>query len=94
MRAKFRKNPEKPEPLIPNEVNEVRLNLNDLNHTFRAGHKIMVQIQSTWFPLVNLNPQKFLNIYNAKPEDYQKARIKIFHSARYPSVIRYQELKK
>jgi hypothetical protein len=94
MRAKFRKNPEKPEPLIPNEVNEVRLNLNDLNHTFRAGHKIMVQIQSTWFPLINLNPQKFLNIYNAKPEDYQKARIKIFHSARYPSVIRYQELKK
>jgi putative CocE/NonD family hydrolase len=94
MRAKFRNNLEKPEPLVPNEINEVKFQLNDVNHTFKAGHRIMVQVQSSWFPLVDLNPQKFTNIYTAKPEDFQKARLKVVHSARYPSGIRYLELKK
>lgn len=94
MRAKFRNNPEKPEPLVPNEINEVKFQLNDVNHTFKAGHRIMVQVQSSWFPLVDLNPQKFTDIYTAKPEDFQKAKFKVVHSARYPSGIRYLELKK
>jgi putative CocE/NonD family hydrolase len=94
MRAKFRNSLEKPEPLIPNEVNEIKFELNDVNHTFKAGHKIMVQVQSSWFPLVDRNPQKFINIYKAKPEDFVKSRIKIYHSSRYPSGIRFQALPK
>ena len=94
MRAKFRNSLEKPEPLVVNDVNEVKFTLNDINHTFKAGHRIMVQVQSSWFPLVDLNPQKFTNIYAAKPEDFQKSRIKIMHSARYPSGVKYLELKK
>lgn len=94
MRAKYRNSLEKPEPLVVNEVNPIKFKLNDVNHTFRAGHRIMVQVQSTWFPLVDLNPQKFTNIYTAKAEDFQKARIKIWHTSRYPSGIRYLELKK
>jgi hypothetical protein len=94
MRAKYRNSLEKPEPMVPNEINEVKFQLNDVNHTFKAGHRIMVQVQSSWFPLVDLNPQKFTNIYTAKPEDFQKARLKVVHSARYPSGIRYLELKK
>lgn len=94
MRGKYRNSLEKPEPLTINEVNEVKFTLNDVNHTFKAGHRIMVQVQSSWFPLVDLNPQKFTNIYAAKPEDFQKSRIKILHSARYPSGIKYLELKK
>jgi putative CocE/NonD family hydrolase len=94
MRAKFRNSLEKPEPMLPNEINEVKFQLNDVNHTFKAGHRVMVQVQSTWFPLVDLNPQKFTNIYGAKAEDFQKSKIKIVHSARYPSGIKYLELKK
>jgi putative CocE/NonD family hydrolase len=94
MRAKYRKDPEKPEPLVVNEVNEVAFTLQDVNHTFKAGHRIMVQVQSSWFPLVDLHPQKFMNIYSAKAEDFQKARFKIFRSSRYPSHISFRELKK
>ncbi len=94
MRAKFRNSLEKPEPLTVNEVNEVKFQLCDINHTFKAGHRIMVQVQSSWFPLVDLNPQKFMNIFSARKEDFQKSRIKIFHTARYPSKVRFLELKK
>jgi len=94
MRGKYRNSLEKPEPFVINDVNEVKFQLCDVNHTFKAGHKIMVQVQSTWFPLVDLNPQKFINIYTAKPEDFQKSKIRILHSARYPSGIKYLELKK
>ena len=94
MRAKYRNSLEKPVPLIVNDVNEVKMTMTDVNHTFKAGHRIMVHIQSTWFPLVDLNPQKFTNIYTAKPEDFQKSKIKILHSARYPSGIRFLQLKK
>ncbi|HOY94846.1 MAG TPA: CocE/NonD family hydrolase, partial [Catalimonadaceae bacterium] len=94
MRAKFRNSLEKPEPLTINEVNEVKFQLCDINHTFKAGHRIMVQVQSSWFPLVDLNPQKFMNIFSARKEDFQKSRIKIFHTARYPSKVRFMELKK
>lgn len=94
MRAKFRNSLEKPEPLTVNEVNEVKFQLCDINHTFKAGHRIMVQVQSSWFPLVDLNPQKFMNIFSARKEDFQKSRIKIFHTARYQSKVRFLELKK
>jgi predicted acyl esterase len=77
-----------------NDINEVKFNLNDINHTFRKDHRIMVQVQSSWFPLVDLNPQKFVNISTAKKEDFQKAKIKLFHTARFPSHLKFLQLKK
>ena len=60
MRGKFRNSLSAPEPFVPNEPTPVNFRLNDVAHTFRTGHKIMVQVQSTWFPLVDRNPQKFV----------------------------------
>jgi predicted acyl esterase len=59
----------------------------DVNHTFRRGHRIMVQIQSSWFPLVDRNPQRFLDIYTAQPADFQKAAERVYHTAEAPSAI-------
>lgn len=87
MRGRFRKSSEKPEAFTPNKVEQVRFYLPDIAHTFKKGHKIMVQIQSSWFPLVDRNPQKFVNIYEASDNDFQPAAIKIYHDAKYPSSI-------
>ena len=81
MRAKFRTSFEKPEPFVPNKITEVKFDLNDVAHTFKKGHKIMVQVQSSWFPLVDRNPQKFMRIPEATEKDFQKATIKIYHNA-------------
>jgi putative CocE/NonD family hydrolase len=81
MRAKFRNSWEKPEPLSPGKVTEVDFSMPDVDHTFRKGHKIMVQIQSSWFPLVDRNPQTFTDIPNAKAEDFKKATEQVFHRA-------------
>lgn len=87
MRGKFRKSFESPVPFSPGKVEQVKFYLPDVAHTFRKGHRIMVQIQSSWFPLVDRNPQKFVNIYEAAANDFQKADIKIYHSSLYPSSI-------
>lgn len=87
MRGKFRNNYEKPEPFVPEKICEVKINLNDVNHTFKKGHKIMVQVQSSWFPLVDRNPQKFMRIPDADENDFQKSTIKIYHDASHPSKI-------
>jgi hypothetical protein len=79
MRAKFRKSWEKPSPLEPGKMTEVNFTMPDVNHTFRKGHRIMVQIQSSWFPLVDRNPQTFTDIPTAKPEDFKKATEQVFH---------------
>jgi len=81
MRGKYRNSFEKPEAFIPGKPSQVKFTLNDVAHTFKKGHRLMVQIQSSWFPLVDRNPQQFMNIYNAKNEDYQKETIKIFHNS-------------
>jgi putative CocE/NonD family hydrolase len=79
MPARFRNSFEKPEPLTPDKTTEVNFRLQDVLHTFKKGHKIQIQIQSTWYPLIAVNPQNFLeNPYLAKKEDYTKAFIKIF----------------
>ncbi len=78
-RAKFRSNWEKPEPLTPGQVTAIDFTMPDLYHTFRRGHRIMVQVQSSWFPLTDRNPQTFTDIPNAKPGDFQKATEQIFH---------------
>lgn len=87
MRGRFRKSFEKPEAFSPGKVEEVKFYLPDIAHTFKKGHRVMVQIQSSWFPLVDRNPQKFVNIYEASAADFQKTDVKIYHSAQYPSGI-------
>jgi putative CocE/NonD family hydrolase len=80
MRAKFRNSWEKPEPLIPGKMAVLDFTMPDVNHTFRKGHRIMVQILSSWFPLVDRNPQTFVDIPNARPQDFQKATERVFHN--------------
>jgi putative CocE/NonD family hydrolase len=87
MRGKFRNSFEKPEPFKPGKVEQVKFYMPDVAHTFRKGHRIMVQIQSSWFPLVDRNPQKFLNIFEADDKDFQKSDIRIYHDSRYPSAL-------
>lgn len=86
-RGKFRNSFEKPEPFIPGRVTQVKFELPDVAHVFKKGHKIMVQVQSSWFPLVDRNPQKFMDIYKAKDADFRKATIKIHHDATNASGI-------
>ncbi len=81
MRGKFRNSFEKPEPFVPGKITEVKYTLPDVAHTFKKGHKLMIQIQSSWFPVVDRNPQKFMDIYHAKDEDFQKATIRVFHNS-------------
>jgi putative CocE/NonD family hydrolase len=80
MRGKFRNSYEKPEPFVPGQVTKVEYVMPDVLHTFRAGHRIMVQIQSSWFPLVNLNPQAFVNINAATAADFQAATQRVYRS--------------
>ncbi|HMU46039.1 MAG TPA: CocE/NonD family hydrolase [Chitinophagaceae bacterium] len=87
MRGKYRNSFEKPEPSKPNKIETVKFQLPDIAHTFKKGHRLMIQIQSSWFPLADRNPQQFMNIYEANPEDFQKEIIKIFHDANNPSQI-------
>jgi hypothetical protein len=87
-RGRFRKSFEKPEPLVPNQPAEFTIDLHTNDHTFLKGHRIMVQVQSTWFPLIDRNPQKFVpNIFLAAPDDFQKAAQRIYRSAQYPSSV-------
>ncbi|QHV96922.1 CocE/NonD family hydrolase [Spirosoma endbachense] len=86
-RGRFRKSFEKPEPFVPGQISEVKYTLPDVAHTFKKGHRIMVQVQSSWFPLVDRNPQKYVDIYHAKDSDFQKAAIKVYHSATTASKI-------
>lgn len=79
MRGKFRNSYEKPEAFEPGKISEVKFYLNDVDHTFKKGHRVMVQVQSTWFPLVDINPQKFTRIPDAVASDFQKALIRIYH---------------
>ena len=80
IRGRYRNDFSKPEPFVPNEVTAVDLQLQDILHTFKKGHRIMIQIQSTWFPYIDRNPQKYVdNIFYANDEDFIKATHKIFH---------------
>ncbi len=89
MRGKFRNSYEKPEPFIPGKITEVKFKLNDIDHTFLKGHKIMVQIQSSFFPFFDRNPQKFVDIYSAAQKDFQKAFNRVYFSSKYPSHIEF-----
>jgi putative CocE/NonD family hydrolase len=91
-RGRFRNSFEKPEPFAPGKLAKVEYEMPDINHCFRKGHRIMVQIQSTWFPLVDRNPQAFVDIYNAKASDFQKATERVYHSPSEPSGIQVSVL--
>jgi putative CocE/NonD family hydrolase len=79
-RGKFRKSFERPEPFTPGEPAGVTFTLPDLYHTFRPGHRVMVQVQSSWFPLIDRNPQTFVDIYQAKATDFRKATQRVYRS--------------
>ncbi|HET6226742.1 MAG TPA: CocE/NonD family hydrolase [Bacteroidia bacterium] len=81
MRGKYRNSFEKPEAFIPGKVTTVKYVMPDVAHTFKKGHRLMIQVQSTWFPLVDRNPQQFMNIYKAEEKDYKKATIRIYHGS-------------
>ncbi|HRP18240.1 MAG TPA: CocE/NonD family hydrolase [Ginsengibacter sp.] len=94
MRGKFRNSFEHPEPFVPGQVAEVKWELPDVAHTFKKGHRIMIQIQSSWFPLADRNPQKFINIYEADDSDFQEATIRIHRNATHASKIILPVLRK
>jgi putative CocE/NonD family hydrolase len=85
LRAKFRNSLSKPEPMVPNQVTKLEFSLGDKYHTFKKGHRVMVQIQSSWFPMFDRNPQTFVDIYHAQRSDYRRATHKLFRSAEYAS---------
>jgi putative CocE/NonD family hydrolase len=92
-RGKFRNSFEKPEPFEAGKPAEVKFTLPDTCHCFRAGHRIMVQVQSTWFPLADRNPQTFCDIYTAKEADFKKATHRVYHSADMPSGLTVRVVK-
>lgn len=81
MRGKFRNSFEKPEPFRPGKIETVKFDLPDIAHTFKKGHRLMIQIQSSWFPLADRNPQQFVNIYECDENAFKKETIDIYHDA-------------
>ena len=87
-RGRFRKSFEKPEPITPDAITPFTIDLHTANHLFKKGHRIMVQVQSTWFPIIDRNPQKFVpNIFEAKQFDFQKATQRVYRSKEFPSGV-------
>ena len=87
MRARFRNSFEKPEATVPGEVAKIEFTMPDVCHTFRRGHRVMIQVQSSWFPLVERNPQTFVNTATAKPEDFRKATQRVYHTREAASAL-------
>jgi len=85
MRGRFRESYENPVPFKPGKVETVRFTVPDVAHTFKKGHRMMVQVQSSWFPLVDRNPQKFVNIYTCDDADFIKETIHVYHDSEHPS---------
>jgi predicted acyl esterase len=87
-RGRFRESYEKPKPFIPNEVTAISFELWDVLHTFKRRHRIMIHVQSTWFPFIDRNPQKFVpNIFEADQEDFITVTNRVYRSKQYPSHI-------
>jgi uncharacterized protein len=88
LRSRFRSSLERPERMVPNRVTPVTVGLHTQSHTFKKGHRVMVQVQSSWFPVIDRNPQTFVpNIFKAKASDFRKATQRIYRSAKYPSHV-------
>ena len=94
IRGRFRKSFEKPSPLVPGKIEEFIIDLHNINHTFLKGHHLMIQVQSTWFPIIDRNPQKFINnIFEAKESDFIKATETIYCNQQFSSYIELPVLK-
>ncbi len=93
LRAKYRNSYENPQTMIPGKVTKVVIPMQDVLHTFKTGHRLMIQIQSSWFPLFDRNPQTFTDIYSAGNHDFIKTEQKVFRTSRYPSQIRFKSIK-
>jgi predicted acyl esterase len=93
MRARFRNSYSKPEAMVPGQVTKVEFTMPDINHSFLRGHRIMVQVQSSWFPLVDRNPQKFVDINRATDSDFQKATQRVYHTGANASKLTVSVLK-
>ena len=91
-RGKFRNSFAKPEPFEPGKIAKIEYVMPDVYHTFRRGHRIMVQVQSSWFPIVDRNPQTFCDIYHAREEAFQKATERVYHSPQASSYVSVQVL--
>ncbi|MGE0757717.1 MAG: CocE/NonD family hydrolase [Pirellulaceae bacterium] len=92
-RGRFRNSFEQPEPFVPGQPTRIRFELQDVLHRFAPGHRLMIHVQSTWFPLVDRNPQKYVpNIYLAQPGDFQKATHRVYRSAQHPTHLRLRVL--
>ena len=87
IRGKFRDSFEKPAAFVPGRVTKVEFELPDVQHAFLKGHRIMVQVQSSWFPLFDRNPQTFCNIRTAEAKDFRKAMHRIYRTRQYPSGV-------
>jgi putative CocE/NonD family hydrolase len=92
-RGRYRNSFEKPQAFTPGEITEVKYAIPDVAHTFKKGHRIMIQVQNSWFPLVDRNPQKFVNIYKCSDSDFQKATMRIYHDSKNPSHLEVNILK-
>lgn len=93
-RGRFRKSFTNPSPLVPNKPEEFVIDLHEINHTFKKGHRIMIQVQSTWFPVIDRNPQKFVpNIFEAKESDFIKATQTIYFNSKFPTYIELPVMK-
>jgi hypothetical protein len=85
-RGRFRDSYETPQPFTPGQPTRIAFRINDVLHTFQRGHRIMIQIQSSWFPYIDRNPQKYVpNIFEAAPEDFQRATHRVLRSSAHPS---------
>jgi hypothetical protein len=93
-RARYRKSYERPEPLVPGQATEFTIDLHQQDYRFLKGHKIMVQVQSSWFPIIDRNPQKYVeNIFKAKESDFQKATQRVYRSRQYSSHVKISVMK-
>jgi putative CocE/NonD family hydrolase len=93
MRGRFREGMENPKPFVPGQVTRVTVPLRDIHHTFKAGHRLMIQVQSTWFPFIDRNPQTWVdNIFEAHEEDFQPQIHRLHHSLASPSQIEFSSV--
>jgi predicted acyl esterase len=93
-RGKYRTSFSKPEPITANKPEKYEFDLRDRFHRFLKGHRIMVQVQSTWFPVIDRNPQTFVDIYKAKETDFRKATQRIYRTPQMPSGVKVKTLSK
>ncbi len=87
LRGKFRNSMSRPEPFVPGRVTPIRFGMSDVFHTFQQGHRVMVQVQSTWFPMIDRNPGRFEDVYHARASDFHKTVQRVYRSATAPSAV-------